>query len=958
MDNATTNPFACYVPYAEAQSSLLKPQTKSDEETLFPRPELDINAIRLDNPYALNAPISASLSLPELEPLGLESGEHAIPPLASDAADSLTSTPSFDDLQLQPLPPLFASSSHRQFADTENYPWELAAESPSLRNETKFLTWETLLKGQTAAQRRRATVRQSSVASCVTEVTPAIFDAALETLAEEKGCKPGKSVRWEVLLRCLWQAGLGRTSALFCYDNTRGRFVQSLDGTKAPGCSLESTQSLTKWFLSIGDATLGLRAFIASTYSEHNVSSTFAALSSGLDVVLGVIEEHVLGKVGQARSLLQLQDLFEPVSALLNHLKPLVQDVRPSSTNEDTLNELFDYVQATDWAEDTSPNSVMRGLLTRAARSWFESVEQWIGLSPGNRMLRVRALDGDSHSGRPTLPKFVTEHDTRLICETKGCLDFLRSHHPNLDTLQGTTTLRNPPKLEWEMDLNDIERINAKTIRYQEELSLALHSRQSGGDFALSTKETQDVSNEGTVHEDPADLVAAFNMTTIKFALPLSSSTGLLEHLDDFDEQQLRALATSCLRFSPMPDAPLAPTLQPPLTLALSLSLSPLLRTQHQLYAHASLHFLLHNPAPSLRLQTHLALHNTFSLFSSESYTSKYPSLLAFTLFSDNLATSERFKGQPRTGAPMGLRLGTGTRRDWPPASSELQLALGDVLGQAWRYREANDLSLRSRLLPSGVRHAALPGGLAFTLRTEIPEEEIEKILDSNSIHALDFLKLGYTAPPHLKFLFNRKTLDRYDAIFGLQLKLLRVRFALSNMNSARERQRQQPQTIEARTAVNALSLYFLHQAIAAPWSSLQQSVASLEETCRDPWPDFSATPAEGREISSLDALAHTHAETLDNIAANLLLRKKQVRAREAMEAWLQSCLDLCSQSANGTAKTSLDGFDAKLQAFKSALRSLANDARECQKQGGDDLREERDGAKRVLEVFEAICGI
>ena len=754
------------------------------------------------------------------------------------------------------------------------------------------------------------------------------------------------------MFRSLFQIGLGRNSTLFQYDPDKQCFLAIADKFRASGLSLACSQSVVDWFLHIGNLMRRQQALVAGYETQEYPFPTYAALLNGIDTALRAIEKHSLKRLEHIVTILQLQKAFEPVQSLSEELSTLVELVRPCKTDQEFLSQVYAHVRDLDQRDDSLVSTLMRSFLQRIVRPFLMNIEHWTGLSACEGIFSTAVREDENESERHSLPSFIMQDDWDLILETKKCFNFLQLHHPDYFSSRAISMAQACTKLDWAFDLDDISRINAKARDYKDNLVSALQDCKPGKISKLEAKGASVYPVEdGKVAEDPADLAAAFNETSSKFAETLPSPFASQYDSIDNGYEQLCALLYAYLDTSIPQDISSKCTVRPPLALSFSLSISPFLKIQHQLYAHACMNFILHNQTPSSRLQEHLALHHRFSLFASPAKSSIYPFSLADTLFSADLATSERFKGKPRTGAPMGLRLGTGTRRAWPPASSELQLALGDVLGRARTYQGGPSEGLHAELEPSTLHAITLPGNLAFTIRTDVSEAEIEKILDSNSIHALDFLKLGYVPPPHLRFLFNRKTLDRYDAVFALQLKLLRVRFALDHNDISHNALRRP--ILKARTLVNSISSYFQHQGIAAPWQSLESAVRSLEKTCGSPFPDFASDAGTSDSVASLDALARKHSGTLDAINANLLLRKKQVRLREAMESWLQSCLDLCQSPADTTAPT--HSFETRTWAFVSELRVMAKDA------GGgtvSDTRTEAQGARGVLQVFEEVCAI
>ena len=67
----------------------------------------------------------------------------------------------------------------------EAFPWEAAADLPTLRNEIKFLTWESVVEQRQAVTEPERGSEYAS-AALISEATPAILDAALSEAAGQE----------------------------------------------------------------------------------------------------------------------------------------------------------------------------------------------------------------------------------------------------------------------------------------------------------------------------------------------------------------------------------------------------------------------------------------------------------------------------------------------------------------------------------------------------------------------------------------------------------------------------------------------------------------------------------------------------------------------------------------------------------------------------------------------------
>ena len=263
-------------------------------------------------------------------------------------------------------------------------------------------------------------------------------------------------------------------------------------------------------------------------------------------------------------------------------------------------------------------------------------------------------------------------------------------------------------------------------------------------------------------------------------------------------------------------------------------------------------------------------------------------------------------------------------RIGWPPASSEVQLALMGVIGDTWRQHTG---AIPSAYGNVGEDHAVwhntlgqtAADSIAFSIRSNLSEKSIQQVLDQSSIHALDFVRLTYKAPPELATFFPPATLDLYDRVFAMWLRFLRVDFALKEaFRSATlgERQSQRKSSFKdgphtsslddnlhnrksvmgfiwsARQFLTSVESHFRLRAIQIPWCSFLKKLEATSHLVSSPLPDSAIDPGG---LPSLASLQEMHEQTLGTITSRLLLRKKQSAARELLEDLCQIALDLVS---------------------------------------------------------------
>ncbi|EMC96687.1 hypothetical protein BAUCODRAFT_49773, partial [Baudoinia panamericana UAMH 10762] len=268
----------------------------------------------------------------------------------------------------------------------------------------------------------------------------------------------------------------------------------------------------------------------------------------------------------------------------------------------------------------------------------------------------------------------------------------------------------------------------------------------------------------------------------------------------------------------------------------------------------------------SLQLRKHIDLQRGFHLLGNGHFVSR----LSTALFSTDTQSPERKRCTVPTSETVGLRLGATAGQRWPPASSELRLTLMGLV-----HDHASDL----------------PGGLSFAIR-ELPDEEIERVMDASSLYALDFLKLQYAAPPLLDLIFTPSCMQKYDDIFRYLLRMLRVFDLTKRLQSIVAKDEHSSSAIKTKLvmqvhrAVSGIMAYVMDVGVAVPWAELQHSLDTIE---RDVFGNEGES--ETKPMSNITALANIHEACLDQIRTRLFLRKKQGSIRDALDDLLRTVL-------------------------------------------------------------------
>ncbi|OJD34405.1 gamma-tubulin complex component gcp6 [Diplodia corticola] len=871
------------------------------DATLFPELELDVNAIKIDNPYAPTKSLEHDLRLPDLDTFQYG-------PL--DDLDSVQeSTESAAPAQHLPQPEA-----------PDDQIWEDAAALAPARDDVRFHTWEAFEKPDF----------QEPMHAYIAEAGPEAFDAALLRMQEADPSKEaGRIVRSDILLGSLFNLGLGRSSVLFRYEQTQHAFAQAIHDQRMSGFSLVSAQNLIRDFLRGGSAFKSLREFADRTRGAQNTFPSKVALATAIETILSTMENHLGSQRNAVSSLLQLEQLFRRSHQILLKVQAVTDEVKPLSTNEDLITLLYTHVHDME-QDDTWLRSVFLDILKSVSNPWLEFAAEWAGLRRGfktgftkgdvkHTFVGVEETSEDQNEPRPppehfyrseNMPTFIPDEDGRTLFETGKSLRFLEVHHPSHPLCAPHKVGLHAPPLDWKFGWEDMESIAAKAKNYERSLAEAIRKYKP----------------TSTDHEQFARRSSDDGTDTRPVMEPANYEREILDTIDVFDQDPaheesasattLHSLVLSSISPQSHPDKGVY-TFAPPIALTPTLSLTPLFRAQARLVNATTLRlfFRSHN------LRLHLSLQRQYQLLGDGMFMYR----LTSALLSPELETAERRRGTVRTGAPMGIKLGS--RSTWPPASSELRLALMGILSESYHS---------SRLYRSAKNHASykkqekrlretpdLPGNLSFSIRV-LSNDEIEKCMDPNSLYALDFLRLQYTPPPPLNLVMTASALDKYDSCFRLLLRIVRMLFVV-NHQLPREGGvagvwESRCFRNEAHHFVSAVSAYFFDSGIGETWQAFEAGLDGLErrmrteDECGDGDDEVGGTDGDssfGRlVVEGLESVRAAHEECLDRVMFALLLRRRQQQVMRLLEEIFETILAFAkrasgSSSSNGGAYSS-----------------------------------------------------
>lgn len=753
---------------------------------------------------------------------------------------------------------------------------------------------------------------------------------------------------------CLLAMSLGRDSVLFSWNAEKKTFQPSLPLIKVPGYSGESLAAITPLCTSCGQAYRRLRSFIDRTYSS-SASPPRVALANALDGLLLVIQDE-LGRRGlRTVSIIQLQSLVRPVFRLLSYFHRLIVKIKRSTSDAALLSLIYNEAQSAELSEPVLRDT-MGQILRIVSTPWAEFVEEWIGLKPeqgtrinksgpGKGFVKVEnnmwiddqgfeLEESDYFLDTDNVPSFVPDDVAQVIFETGRNLRFLQEYHPqhpmaSIDDASSATV----PRLEWQYDWDSITRVEAKALEYQRSVLELLRQTGNGSESAVVCQSPESVMVQDdkllqVFGKDEHDLQQTMLASIASLDRPVEAketwnklSEILRENLFDSQEKRGSTVANFSPHWSLLP----------------LLSFGPMVHAQARLINRECLRLLFSEHG----LRKHLALQRAFQLLGNGMFSSR----LTNALFNPDMETTERRAGISRSGVTMGLRLSS--RENWPPASSELRLALMGVLTESYQQASAAD-------------GHGLPGDLSFAIR-DLSTEEMERCMDQGSLEALDFLRMSYKPPQTLVPVITPASLVKYDRIFKLMLRVLRMLFVVdllfrdivlrtshwANLDDLCARFR-----VEAHHFVTNIARYFFDTGIDQRWRRFQTWLDQIEEGLQDSVLDKNSA------IVSPKRLGEEHERTLDEIAQALLLRKRQQPVLKLLEDIFTCILQFAKQSRqrapsdheSGEVKALYKTFREKVEVFITVCRGMGEKA--GSKNGRDAAGRSQESALAMLVLM------
>ncbi|POR39488.1 Spindle pole body component [Tolypocladium paradoxum] len=832
-------------------------------------------------------------------------------------------------------------------AEVERDPWMELKESSDKR--TGFRTWDAFNSGETLPQHPMF----------ISEAGSAAYDALLSWSMDplELQTSDVPVVEAKTYFSSLLALALGRDSVFFRKEDDRGSFIPALPKMRVSGYSQQVLQGLESQALWCGSTLLELNAFVRSAYASYS-SRCGVALASSINQILQAVEQRVAVDGRNPRSLLQLQSTITDVSTILKPFKKLTSQLRRKCSDQDILSLVFHTASSLDDGEEYV-RDILREILRRVSAPWIELMEEWIGtrresgipltksnLGESKSFIRVEAEayvddfgreeeDVDFRLDHAKVPDFMPSDVMESIFETGRNLRFIRSFHPDHPLAQQAEIQSyQPPKADWLYDWSSILELEVRVSRYRDRLSDALRRSRRNTSSCLPGMVVQAEEPSAMFRLDIFGLdrngmekriLASINQLDQPMAEP-SSEDNLGKIVRQRFSGKYRAITNQS-------DA------TPHWTLLPVLSFGGIASAQAQIVNQESLRLLFDEHD----LCAHIRLQRDFSLLGNGIFCSR----LSHALFDPDLESAEREAGVARQGGVMGLRLGG--RDTWPPASSELRLALMGVLAESFGSQKGS----RFRNLGSASgESSSLPGDLSFAVR-DLSPEEIDKCMNPDSLEALDFLRLSYKAPPDLASIITPIHLMHYDRIFKLLLRVLRILHVVNqlyrNINSGAGSWHNPSNAShrfakEAQHFVSSISSYFWDTGVALPWQAFVERLDKVKAGL-----DSHKDHAETERLQSPGQLRELHSHVLDRIMFALFLKRRQLPVLRLLEDMFSIVLQYAMysrlQALGGAEETGGDqeavelysDFKKKMQVFITVCRGLSEKGRA----GGSKMFEE-----------------
>ncbi|KAJ9608103.1 hypothetical protein H2200_007091 [Cladophialophora chaetospira] len=739
-------------------------------------------------------------------------------------------------------------------------------------------------------------------------------------ILEANGQSPVRYAKQDVLLHAFFELSMGRESVLFNWQEKTRAFTPRWQNITTHGYSPTLVQNCFDEFSDMASRIKRLTSTVeALDKHQSRLSSSKVAFLAASRSILYSIHKHLCEASSSIRSLVQLRGKIAQIGVLIDVLDQCLEIPEAHPTRSFADPSLLR--KAAD-ASLRHPNlsDVLYLVVTRACRPLLAVLSEQVGLSMN------QSTDSQQLAEDDTWEDLLEADIVAIIHEARQSLRLLKGHSSN-SPLMTATVFRSTPlkRLDLGFEFQTICELQSRAAAYENAMKSLIVSAESS--TSTSPIETP-TSDSFEVSETLQHLSRFANPFRPEFNIFESQVHGGLE----LKEDDLYEKVAEYLQGQGSDEASLPLELEE----SLSLSITPLITAQHRLLSYSVLTLLLQDNS----FLAHLTLQRNFHLLGNPFFSSR----LSTALFDSDQISGE---GQRRTGASTGLRLHA--RDSWPPAGSELRLILTTIL--------SDSLNVQDRPLEDCI---------SFAIR-DMPLEELEKCRNVNSIHALDFLRLQYTAPNELlEAVITPEILDKYDRIFQHLLHNMRLQAVTQSLLRMAAFSEQGIMAIgpshkvivEMHNFISTIADYCHNTAIGTHWTRFEAVLTSAKSHL-----DSQRYEETLRAVTSLDHLRACHERTLDNILHALMLKQKQARPRQILEGIynliLQFAVEQRHTDSEDTGKADMNSkslqerFRAQVLQFIEALGSMKQTAKPVSERAG--LEELENSAGDDVDMFECL---
>lgn len=720
-----------------------------------------------------------------------------------------------------------------------------------------LLSWNRFLDGQ-----------EFSPVRLLSEAASQTYDSLWNLVWSAEHGKRLAVANSDELYHALSNLAIGRSSSFFSWDQENTRFQVKVNEFSLTGHSPDSTAALWKIFRDCGTSFRMVKLFCET---EKLLNPTLVALQKSGMHVLHAIERHQSIAQRQELTFLELKYSVEKCAEVNYLVASIISQVKSLNRQTHCLTRVIHIIDDA-WVSQVHLRPILTHLAACLMEPALRTTSEQLELRPG-----YSAIQPESHwLLSELLPELRDSFD-----ETIKCLNAIREYAlwtaPRPSSHTSLTLIHH-----W----LDLTRIQNEASEHEKNF-IGLHLGAKEQPYSDIDVEIHTASDANASRSNP-------------FSIDIGSfATCRGEVLMDHGSKNPLHNATIAFLGGTTPELPDLSPLQ-----ALRLSISPLIQVQHRVSSYKLLQILVlhHN------LVHHLELLYSFLLLGDGSFAMR----LSKALFSAEQNSTE---GRRMTGLSDGLRIEN--RELWPPASSELRLALTGLLS-----------TTRSGASKEGVLDC-----ISFAIR-ELSDEELELCRNVHSVHALDFLRLVYVPSSSLlELVITPPILDKYDRIFKFVLVLLRlhaitqvlVANVVCGLSITPQSRVYHRLCVELHHLTSSSLDFALNEAINGPWTRFSNHVTKISNFLA-----LGHYEESMRLTGSIAQLRNMHEECLDEILTALLLNKKQAKTYSKFSELLTMGLKLASLSSSsfhtGEVVDSLyKDFTLCLISWISQIKQLSN---------------------------------